>query len=309
MAKNIICIGYEIPGHSDLFHKFSDGQSLLDADIVVFKPEISREYRFGTVEFQGKICLDESGSFRFREASARWRSDIATLLEAAKTVFVFLDEYESVYIYTGKQQVDGSGKTARRTDVVDTYDNFRCLPVKLPPIIGNSGSGIVFKRNPIFATLWEEFQDRLSYKCYFQSPIGETLFATRVSVRPMLRERGRHLFRRQSFLWWRSICSKVATKSLLVPVAKQSLMVLVRLFDSPILQCPRTRRPSRSIPPLKIAVSDWRPRASRLMVRVAHHASIQGSFFPSRFGGLGTARNPAMIQLRVSAGSITSSNS
>jgi len=50
-------------------------------------------------------------------------------------------------------------------------------------------------------------------------------------------------------------------------------------------------------------------RAGCARSRCCHHASIHASFLPVRFGGGGTERKAAMIQRRVSAGSITSSNS
>ena len=43
----------------------------------------------------------------------------------------------------------------------------------------------------------------------------------------------------------------------------------------------------------------------RLLLHCAHHVSMHGRFFSVRKGGFGTERSPAMIQRRVSAGSMT----
>ena len=44
---------------------------------------------------------------------------------------------------------------------------------------------------------------------------------------------------------------------------------------------------------------------TQLLLHCAHHVSMQGRFFFVLAGGLGTERTPAMIQRRVSAGSMT----
>lgn len=63
MKKKIISIGFQIPGYSDYFYNYRSSQSLLDADIVVFKPDfscynVSRHYR-------GKLIFDENDSFTY----------------------------------------------------------------------------------------------------------------------------------------------------------------------------------------------------------------------------------------------------
>ena len=130
MERTLLTIGFNLPGHSESFHEFSTEQSLLDADIILFQPDLSG-YRLDTNSpyFQGKRSFDEHSSFEVREDSQRWKVELSTALEAGKTIFVFFREFENVYVRTGNRNVNGTGRNARITNIVDQYDNYRFLPL------------------------------------------------------------------------------------------------------------------------------------------------------------------------------------
>lgn len=57
--KTIFTVGFEVPGERVKYVPFDSDLSLLDADIVVFKPDISSMYGYSTDYYQGKPCLSE----------------------------------------------------------------------------------------------------------------------------------------------------------------------------------------------------------------------------------------------------------
>jgi hypothetical protein len=177
MAKTIISVGYQIPGHSDIFHRFSSDQSLLGADIIVFQPTVDI---YSTDTYLGLPSLGEDQSFRVKRASQHWRADLKTAVEAGKTVFILLDEYRPMYVHTGRKEYSGTGRNARQTDIVEQYDNFQCLPLKLPTVTAKTGAAISFSGNPIFAAFWKEFSEELNPRCYFDEDFGEVIFTTKV---------------------------------------------------------------------------------------------------------------------------------
>jgi hypothetical protein len=88
-------------------------------------------------------------------------------------------------VNTGKTDYSGTGKSARKTKIVESYDSLRCLPVDFGTVTAKSGSSIAFSENPIFASFWNEFQEGMRYSCYFDEEIGETLFSTKVGSKPV----------------------------------------------------------------------------------------------------------------------------
>jgi len=182
MEKRIICIGYEMPGHPDLFHRYSSNQSLLDADIIVFQPDIGGyplDHDTGSPYFQGKRCLSKDSSFNLKEHTSHWKKELSTALEHGKTIFVFFSEFEEVFVHTGKNTVSGTGRNAKVTNIVESFNNYTFFPAKLPPIIPKSGNGITFTGNTTFSTFFEEFKDDLVYKSYLNEKLPEAFFLTR----------------------------------------------------------------------------------------------------------------------------------
>ena len=61
MAKKIISVGFEIPGGVVEYVSLRSNRSLLDADIVVFSPQMGSEYYISRYH-QGRPRLGESDS-------------------------------------------------------------------------------------------------------------------------------------------------------------------------------------------------------------------------------------------------------
>src|SRR5258708_10132001 len=106
MAKTILSVGFEVPGGEAELINLLAKRSLLDADIVVFSPEIP--YTYGSTSYLGKTCLSDDGSFRVREALAHWRRELAASVDAGKLVVVLLKAPEVVYVATARETYSGT---------------------------------------------------------------------------------------------------------------------------------------------------------------------------------------------------------
>lgn len=182
MKKKIISVGFYIPGHDDCYsHKSS--QSLLDADIVVFEPDLSCYSKSHL--YKGKLSFDENDSFLIKEHTEHWRSEIATALEDGKTVFVFMGQYKKIFVHTGEKKFSGTGKNTRTTNIVSQYDNYKFLPIGIPRLIPREGSEIVFSGNGLFVTFRDKFKEHIKYECYLDGEIDIPLFFTKTGKKPV----------------------------------------------------------------------------------------------------------------------------
>ena len=86
--RQIATIGLQLASDEICELDFSDKQSLLDFDIVMFRPSINLLMRSSDT-YNGKPCLDDDSSFHLKECCEHWRREIRNLVEAGKTVIAF----------------------------------------------------------------------------------------------------------------------------------------------------------------------------------------------------------------------------
>jgi hypothetical protein len=167
--KSIVSINCEIPGGEVEYIDFDSKTSLLDWDIIIFNPHISYEKLFEREKFQGKTLLSEATSFTSREKTTYWRREIREAVEAGKQVFVFLDETEEVYGYTGEQHYSGIGKTQTAKKTVAIQTSLDCLPITIKTI-NTKGKGIVpAPAAGIIGSYWREFGAASEYRARIES--------------------------------------------------------------------------------------------------------------------------------------------
>ena len=183
MPKKIITIGFDIPGYCDDYHDYSSDQSLFDADIIVF--ESNFDSYSANSDYQGKSSYDENESFRLKEDTGHWRSELSTALKEGKSVFVFFGRLEEVFAHTGQKNYEGSGRSYRITNIVSPYDNYQFFPVEIPSICPKGGSEIKFGGNNIFSVFWSEFKKYIRYESYISGGVTEPLFFTKIGGKPV----------------------------------------------------------------------------------------------------------------------------
>ncbi len=121
--KKIISINFDIPGFAESYKPYISSQSLLDADVVIFEPNFDG-YGGSYDSYQGKDSFDENKSFRIKEDTRHWHSEISTALQDGKTVFVFMGKYEEIFVRTGEKRQSGTGRNTSTTHIVLICQHF-----------------------------------------------------------------------------------------------------------------------------------------------------------------------------------------
>ena len=108
MAKHrIFTVGFELPGDEFEDVEFSSDQTLLDADIVLFKPTLGDYDSYE--DYNGRPLLSENSSFSAEESLGHWQSEIVAAVNGGKLVIVYLAKPVECYRYTGKKEFFGTG--------------------------------------------------------------------------------------------------------------------------------------------------------------------------------------------------------
>lgn len=126
MTKQIVAVEYDVPDGDLEFIDFKSNESILDADIVIFSPTL-KDYE-SWESFAGQPLISQSASDQLRQHTLHWRSELMITLEHGKTVFVFLQEIEDRHIYSGQQNLSGTGRSPRVTNIVGAYEPYSSVP-------------------------------------------------------------------------------------------------------------------------------------------------------------------------------------
>jgi hypothetical protein len=163
MTKKILAVGLELASDDVVHEEFISKVSLLDWDIVLFKPIID-EFITHNDHYKGKPSLSDSYSFKLKESCEHWRREIKQAVESGKTVIAFLPAVQEVYIDTGDRQYSGTGRNRATTRIVAPYSNYCSLPIELSPT--NTCGTVVrlaSKGAEVLAPYWSEFSSYSEY--------------------------------------------------------------------------------------------------------------------------------------------------
>jgi len=164
-VSRILSVGFELASNDVQYCDFQSDKSLLDWDIVLFKPDINGYILTCSADYQGKPNLSDSNSFQLKERCDHWRREIKDAVEIGKTVVIFLSDLQEVYVDTGKRTHSGTGKNQRTTRLVESFNNYSIIPAKITPI---STKGSSIKLAPlggeIMSPYWREFESVSQYK-------------------------------------------------------------------------------------------------------------------------------------------------
>jgi hypothetical protein len=176
--KKIASVECEIPGELSEYIEIDSKVSLLDYDIILFRPNIISLVDYNE-SFQGKPSLYDSSSFHLREHMEHWRREIFNAINSGKTVIFFLDELYEVFIDTGRRQYSGTGRNQRTTHIVELYNNYKCLPFDVHPINSKGSAMQLAKASEILSSYWAEFDEYSSYDVLIEAEVTKPLIVTR----------------------------------------------------------------------------------------------------------------------------------
>jgi hypothetical protein len=174
MPKRILSVGFQIPGGYGEYLSYKSDRSLLDADLIVFRPDVS--HFFSTESYQGLRCFSEDTSFQMRRSSEHWRAELLAALKEGKTIVVFLIQYEKFFLDSGRKQYSGTGRNQKVTRMVDESHNYTFLPISMGAIVAARGDVIKKVQDIGFlAPYWNEFGSDSHYELYFNGEVSKPL--------------------------------------------------------------------------------------------------------------------------------------
>lgn len=185
MSKKILTVGLELASENAAMEAFESKTSLLDWDIIIFRPDIS-DGIYAAEDYKGKPCLNESVSFKLKENCEHWRREIKQAADSGKNVFVFLSAVSEVYLDTGKRQYSGTGRNRVTTSVVEPSSNYAALPLDLKPVNTN---GVAMKLSTlgaeILAPYWDAFSEISSYAVQLGDTVPGISLITKIGDKPV----------------------------------------------------------------------------------------------------------------------------
>lgn len=164
MSKKIISVGFSLASPEIEYAEFRSKVSLLDWDIVLFKPDVDEFVSYGDT-FQGKPSLSDSTSFLLKECCEHWRRELKQAVDTGKTVIVYLSPLTEVYVDSGKRTYSGTGRNQKTTRHVDLFSNYEAIPASLSPVLTTgTAMKLVDRGSEILAAYWGAFEKHSKYQ-------------------------------------------------------------------------------------------------------------------------------------------------
>ncbi|MDD4505210.1 MAG: hypothetical protein PHE60_02415 [Sulfurospirillaceae bacterium] len=180
--KTIFTVGFQLPTKDIFQYKdFHSNASLLDADIILFEPNLVYQTDYINGTFQGKPSLSESSSTQCLESVFHWREELKVAFENGKTIFIFMNAFEEIYYKTGKKEYSGTGRNTRTTNIVDLLSSYSMFPFDFKNKKLSIGKNIKFTLEGSFLkSYWEIVQQFCEYQVYFEIEKVKPLIITKI---------------------------------------------------------------------------------------------------------------------------------
>ena len=169
--KRILSVGFNFPGGEVERVYLDSDQSLLDADIVVFRPG----FGYHPLEsHQGKPLFSEKDSLQVQERLSHWRRELEAALEAGKTVLVFLAKPQEALVYTGEQKSYSPGRNRQVTKEVMPVSSYGAIPLPSLKFVPASGFEMHAARDLRYlASYWHDYSHLSPYEGYLEGDFEE----------------------------------------------------------------------------------------------------------------------------------------
>lgn len=182
--QKILAVGFEIANDEVKCVEFDQVISLLDWDIVLFRPSSNLFYSFE--KHKGLSLLSENTSFSVKKICERWAKEIKSFTDHGKNIFIFLSELEDVYIFTGEAAYRGLSKNKIGIKELSPYSNYKdILPALKFEQANGSNVKLENQYSELLASYWKDFSSYSSYKVIIKSGIAKTCLATSTGSRPV----------------------------------------------------------------------------------------------------------------------------
>lgn len=186
MPKKILSVGIALATTDIESSDFFSKTSLLDWDIIIFRPDIANFVRsgYGTTDYKGKPCLSDDRSFRLREACSHWRREIKEATESGKTIIAFMNNPLEIFVATGSTETSGTGRNQKVTRLVEIFSSYHSLP-NIPEWTQTEGNAMQLNNtySSALGGYWNCFASRSSYNVIFKTEAKHACILTKVGQR------------------------------------------------------------------------------------------------------------------------------
>lgn len=184
-TRRILTIGLELASTDTEYADFFSKTSLLDWDIVLFKPEIDEFFDYRD-SFEGKPSLSDSDSFQLKECCEHWRREIKQAVDVGTAIVVYLPELREVFVDTGKRTYPATGRNRNTTRHVEKYSNYKAIPADVSPVPATGTSMKPTARGAeALAPYWAGIDGDSRYKVLLSGTTVPTCIVTRAGRKPV----------------------------------------------------------------------------------------------------------------------------
>lgn len=175
--KRVFTVGFELPGGDFEQVQFDSDQSLLDADIVLFRPGFGE--RYPGEDYEGTPLFNKYHSPQVAQTLRHWRSELVAAVNAGKPVIVFLAKPMNYYRYTGNKTFSGTGRSRVTTNVVEPIASYLAVP-NIDSVEAKSGTEVrLTKEGTYLAAYWKEFEAYSPFEVFVTGKFTHTLLTTK----------------------------------------------------------------------------------------------------------------------------------
>ena len=193
--KRVFTVGLELPGGDFEYVRFDSDQSLLDADIILFRPSFGE--RYPGEDYEGTLLFNKYHSPQVAQTVRHWRAELVAAANAGKVVIVFLAKPLNYYRYTGAKTYSGTGRSRVTTNHVEPIATYSAVP-NIDTVEAKSGTEVrLTKDGGLIAPYWKDFGSNSPYEAFITGKFTNTLLTTKSGdriVAAVFRGRGSLLF-------------------------------------------------------------------------------------------------------------------
>jgi hypothetical protein len=165
MSRQLLTIGFEIPGFGESNVYFSSSFSIMDADVLLISPDSIRPSGDWVSFSAGGGCYNVGPSKIFEERVYQLKKEILDHLNSGKSVFILLSRKEEFQL----AQSVSSARKGQHTYSTRTATNYDILPVSIGTLTSASGKHVKYSGNPVFSIYDKNFGSYLEYQLYIEN--------------------------------------------------------------------------------------------------------------------------------------------
>ena len=184
--------------------EFNSSISLLDYDAVIINADWLVHYYelCPSSPFQGQSLFSKTDSHRIVKDYGLIKQQISECLKQGKNVYIMLGKNENCCVYTGDAEYSGTGKNARRTNIVAEFDMYSFLPVKIKPT-HVTGEKMEVCNRPPYSVFFKKTLGFQYYNAFFDASPSSSLLKIPDSSKALAAvyeyERGKIIFLPQPY--------------------------------------------------------------------------------------------------------------